>query len=99
MLQNRSVLSPPPYRTTSDVDGPVVDRQRGLLERLGQARVRVARAGDVLRRRAELDSSHRLRDEVARAGTETRSRLGSQTAVSQPPYTQPVSRPIAWFRF
>ena len=31
----------------------------------------------------------------ARAGTETRSRSGNHKPVSQPPYTHPVSRPIA----
>ena len=36
---------------------------------------------------------------VPRDGTETRSRRGSHRPVSQPPYTQPVSRPTEWGRF
>src|SRR5262249_45960095 len=47
------------------MDGALVDRQRRLLHRLGERRVGVAGAGDVLGRGAELHGNRSLRDHVA----------------------------------
>src|SRR5262249_9276768 len=54
-----------PRRVASHMEGALVDRQRRLLHRLGERRVRVAGAGDVLGRGAELHGNRSLRDHVA----------------------------------
>src|SRR6516162_4042329 len=52
-------------RVASHMDGALIDRQCRLLHRLGERRVGVAGAGDVLGRGAELHGNRSLRDHVA----------------------------------